>query len=106
MLEVIAALFVLLGAAAFGFIGALGIGSLIGAISGFGSALLVIIGIILLFGAYGLWLGHRWGYWLGIVVACLGIISIATLDVLGFVVGILVLYYLTRKRTKKWFRIN
>jgi hypothetical protein len=110
VLEVIGALFALLGAAAFGlvstYMSAVGISGLISAISGFGSMLLVIIGIILILGAYGLWIGHRWGYWLGVVIACLGVISIAILDAFGFIVGIVVLYYLTRKRVKKWFRIN
>jgi uncharacterized membrane protein (DUF2068 family) len=106
VLEVISALFILLGAAAFGFIGAIGIGSFMGAISGFGSVLLILIGIILLIGAYGMWDGDKWGYWFNVIIACLGILSIAILDVVGFVAGIIVLYYLTRKRVKKWFTVD
>jgi len=102
-LEVIGALFLFIGAGAFGIISTLGLSRVIGAISGFGGTLLVIMGIILLISAYGLWEGHHWGWWLGMIVAVLGVISIGVFDVVGFIIGVLAFWYLTRRNIKKWF---
>ncbi|HIH50085.1 MAG: hypothetical protein ABSE71_00060 [Candidatus Micrarchaeaceae archaeon] len=103
-LYVIGAVFLFLIAGAFGLISSLGLSGVIGAVSGFGSAVLVIAGLVLLVTAFGLWEGHHWGWWLALVVAVLSIISIGVLDVIGFIVGVLSFWYLTRKNIKKWFR--
>lgn len=103
ILEAIAAVFTFLGAAAFSALHLPGIGSIIGIIAGFGSLLLLLIGLALLFSAYGLWSGERWGWWLSMVVAGFLILTIVFLDIPGCIIGILIGYYLTRKGVKKWF---
>lgn len=103
--EVIAAIYVFLGATAFGLVSAFGINAILGAIAGFGSAVLIVVGIVLLFDAYGMFIGTTWAWWLGIIVAGLLIVSVAVLDVAGFAIGIIMAYYLTRPKTKKWFRM-
>ncbi len=103
-LYIIAAIFIFLGAGAFGFVSTLGLGGVVGVIAGFGSFVLVIVGLVLLATAFGLWEGHHWGWWLAMIVAVLSIISIGLFDVIGFVVGVLSFWYLTRKNIRKWFR--
>ncbi len=105
ILEVLGAFFVLLGVAAFSAVHLLGLGSIIGIIAGFGGTLLLICGVILLFSAYGAWSGERWGWWLNMVIAGFLVLSIALLDILGFVIGLVMIYYLTRKYVKKWFML-
>ncbi|SRR5579875_855562 len=70
---------------------------------GFGS-FFVLIGLIELGVAFGFWTGAPWGWWLGIIGAVLDIISILSLNVLGLIIGIVILYYLTRPHVKAWFR--
>jgi len=103
-LYIIGAVFLFFGAGTFGFVSRLGLSSMTSAIAGFGGAVLVVCGIILLIGAYGLWEGHHWGWWLAMIVSVLGIISIGVFDVIGFIVGLISLWYLTRKNVRKWFK--
>jgi hypothetical protein len=53
---------------------------------------------------YGFWTGARWAWWLGLIGALLNIVSIIGANVFGFVIGIVMLYYLTRPHVKMWFR--
>ncbi len=71
-------------------------------IFGFGFVFL-IIGLIEFGVAYGFWTGASWGWWLGILGAVLDIISIITLDIFTFLIGIVIIYYLTRPHVKAWF---
>ena len=73
------------------------------AIFGFGFVF-VIIGLIEFGVAYGYWVGASWGWWLGIIGAALDIISIVTFNFIGFIIGIIMIYYLTRAHVKAWFR--
>ena len=63
----------------------------------------VLIGFIQFAVAYGFWTGASWGWWLGIIGAALNVLSIFTFNVIGFVIGIIFLYYLTRPYVKAWF---
>lgn len=64
VLEIIAAFYAFLGVAAFSTLHLLGLRSIVGIIAGFGGLLLLVMGLILLFSAYGLWSGERWdGGW-------------------------------------------
>ncbi len=75
-------------------------------LSGFGAVVMVVgiivavIGIVI---GYGLWKGMKWAWWLEVIFSALSIISILTLNIIGFIVGIIVLYYMTRKNTKAYF---
>ena len=73
------------------------------AFGGLISGVLAIFGLIGLATAYAFWTGQSWGWWLGIIAAVLDIISIVTLNVINFVIGIIILYYLTRPHVKSWF---
>lgn len=103
-LSILAAVYLLLVAFILGAIGILS--GLVGAIAGFSSNLLIVSAIVLLIFAYGFWDGAPWGWWLGIIVSGILIISVAFLDVLGFVFGLMLVYYLTRPNVKKWFRVS
>jgi len=63
----------------------------------------VVIGLIEFGVAYGFWTGASWGWYLGIIGAILDIISIVTLNVVALIIGIIMLYYLTRPNVKTWF---
>jgi hypothetical protein len=106
VLEIIAAFYVFLGVAAFSSIHLLGISRIVGIVAGFGGTLLLVLGIILLAAAYGLWAGERWGWWLSMVISGFMVLSIALLDIVGFVIGLVLIYYLTRKYVKRWFRLS
>ena len=53
--------------------------------------------------AYAYWTGATWGWWLGIIAAILDILSIFSLNVISLIIGIVMLYYLTRPHVKVWF---
>jgi hypothetical protein len=70
---------------------------------GFG-LVFVVIGLLEFGVAYGFWTGASWAWWLGMIVAVLNILSIVTFDVIGLIVGLIILYYLTRPHVKVWFK--
>jgi hypothetical protein len=103
-LEILAAIYLVLGAAVFGAFGLLS--GFIGAVAGFGSSVLLVWVVILLISAYGFWDATKWGWWLGIAIGGVLILSVVFLDVLGLVVGLMLVYYLTRKNVKDYFKIR
>ena len=105
-LEVTTAVYLILGILAFGIIRLFGIGILLSFITGLGQPLLIIFSIILLISAYGMWKGEHWGQRLGLIVGAFMITTIVLLDLPGLLLGIILIWYLTRKRTKRWFRLN
>lgn len=91
------------------FVGASGVGTLGGSlvsgiVAAFG-AVLIIIALIEFAGAYGFWTGKGWAWWLGIIVAVLDLISIINFPtgIISFLIGIVIIYYLTRPYVKAWF---
>ncbi|MGI0100736.1 MAG: hypothetical protein ACREBH_03420 [Candidatus Micrarchaeaceae archaeon] len=106
ILEIIAAIYVFLGVAAFSSIRLYEISGIVGIIAGFGDIILLVSGIVLLLSAYGFWHGSRWGWWLGIIISGVLILSIALLDIIGLVIGIVLVFYLTRANVKKWFKVS
>jgi hypothetical protein len=72
--------------------------------AGTGIAALLVVFALIQFGVgYGYWVGATWAWWLGIIAAVLDVISIVTLNVFGLIIGIIMLYYLTRPHVKAWF---
>jgi len=71
---------------------------------GAGLAILFVIFALIQFGiAYGFWVGATWAWWLGMIGGVLDIISIVGGNVPGLIIGIIMLYYLTRPHVKMWF---
>ena len=66
--------------------------------------LFVVFALIQFAIGYGFWTGATWAWWLGIIGALLDIVSIVGANVFGFVIGIVMLYYLMRPHVKMWFR--
>ena len=107
VLEVIAAIYLFLGAVSFSVIRHfVGMSNFVRIVAGFGGFVLLVIGLLLLVSAYGLWSGGSWGWWLGIMLSGFLIFSIVFLDIIGLVLGLIMLYYLTRKHIKKWFAVS
>jgi len=71
---------------------------------------LVIIGIFSLLIGYGLWTGKSWAWTVGVIFSILGIIggiiSLATGNtgsIVGLILQVLIIYYLTRPYVKTYF---
>ncbi|MGI0092083.1 MAG: zinc-ribbon domain-containing protein, partial [Nitrososphaerales archaeon] len=75
----------------------------IGSVTGIILILFVILGLIWFVGAYGFWVGANWAWWLGIILAVLSILSIISFNVVGLIIGLIVIYYLTRPHVRAWF---
>jgi len=65
----------------------------------------VIIGLIGLLATYGLWAGRGWARWLAFILAVLNILSIIGGNIVLFIIGIILVYYLTRPHVKTFFGI-
>jgi len=67
----------------------------------------IVAGAIALVNAYGLWKGKNWAWWLALMLALIGAFSSAFAFPLGLVslaVEVLILYYLTRRPVRDYFR--
>ena len=105
ILEGLGGLVLLLGALAVGAGGALFGGPLV-LFGGVIAAALVVIALIAFGVAYSFWTGQSWGWWLGLILGVLQVLSgLVTFPagILGLAIGIIVLYYLTRPHVKAWF---
>ncbi len=111
ILQVIGGIF-WLGASASAFVGA-GMAAMVPVFGWLAGGVLVILGLIALFlgllsffVAYGLWNGRAWAWTLAILFSLLGIImGILSLPggILNILIGIVVIYYLTRPHVKAFF---
>mgnify|MGYP001060485344 CR=1 FL=1 len=121
ILEILSALF-LLGAGALMLVAAGFIGGVVGEIpeapeipglAGLVTGVLIAIGIVMVilgliafFIAYGLWTGKGWAWTLCLIFSIIGlIISILSLPagIISLIIDILILYYLTRPHVKAFF---
>ncbi len=71
---------------------------------------LAVLGIIFLIVGYGLWKGMNWAWWLSVILLALGVIAngLSLLSanisaILPFIIGAIILYYVTRPRVKSYF---
>lgn len=81
-------------------------GFLIGVIGVALEIFLVILSLISFAVAYSFWTGKAWGWWLGIILSGLQIISgLITFPagILSVALGVIILYYMTRPYVKVWF---
>ena len=92
-------IFAAIAFAAGSLISSTGLGSIAAGIGAF----LIIFALISFAVFYGMWTGTKWAWWLGIIVAILDIISIISFNIIGLIIGIIMLYYLTRQHVKVWF---
>ena len=68
---------------------------------------LAIFVIIILISDVGLWFGKKWAYALTFLVALLNLVSFALfVDAVSLIVGILLIYYVTRPLVKDWLQIK
>jgi drug/metabolite transporter (DMT)-like permease len=73
-------------------------------------AVLLILGLISFFVAYGFWTGKRWAWMIGIILAILNIIFGAVNIAIGsysaivsIIFYLIIIFYLTRPHIKAWF---
>lgn len=86
--------------------------SILGGLASVFAAFFVILGLICLVVGYGLWKGMKWAWWLTVILSALGILFglISLLGspisgVISIIVDAIIIYYMTRKATKAYFRV-
>jgi len=66
--------------------------------------MLIIFGFLSLFLAWGIWTGKGWARMVALVIAVLGIVlSFLSFHLIGLVIDIIIVYYLTRPKVKEFF---
>jgi hypothetical protein len=66
--------------------------------------MLIIIGLLSLFLAWGIWMGKGWARMIALVFAILAIIlSLISFHIIGLVIDVIIVYYLTRPNVKQFF---
>ena len=66
--------------------------------------MLIIFGFLSLFLAWGIWTGKGWARMVALVIAALGIVlSFLSFHLIGLVIDIIIVYYLTRPKVKEFF---
>ncbi len=102
-------LLVIGGSAAVGMdaaMGGSGVGAIVGAVTGVLAGILLVFGLINLVVAWGLWTGKGWAWWLTVIGGVLNLLSILALNILGAVIGAIVLWYMFKPHVKEFFGIN
>ncbi|HKM50291.1 MAG TPA: hypothetical protein VJZ75_03845 [Candidatus Bathyarchaeia archaeon] len=65
---------------------------------------LLIIGLVSIVLAWGLWIGKGWARMIALVFAILGIIiNLMSFHVIGIIIDAVIVYYLTRPNVKQFF---
>lgn len=75
--------------------------------------LFTIVGVVSIVIGIGMWKGEPWGWWLAMVLYVLDVIfflfsltaGISLLGIIFLVIGLLLIYYLTRPEVKAWFKM-
>jgi hypothetical protein len=122
ILEIIGGIFALLASATFFLLGALATGiefdmvegapfmmPFLGALATLVGVVFIVVGLVAFVLAYGFWTGKGWAWILGIIFAIIGIVLGAVslvgspASIVGIVLNIVIIYYLTRPHVKEWF---
>jgi hypothetical protein len=87
-----------------------GFSDLLGALSGILGGILIAIGILSLFTAFGVWTGKGWAWTVSLVLAILGLlfgliimIGSAVLEIVWIIVYAIMIYYLYRPNVRSFF---
>ncbi len=109
VLDAIAGLFlVLLGGAFFGYhymMGSFGgpLQSARGLVAGLG-LLFVVVGLVTVFLAWGLWRGATWAWTAALVIAILGLIlHLLSLNIIGLAINVIIIVYLLQSNVRLYF---
>lgn len=71
------------------------------------SAFFIVIGLLALLSAYGLWNGKSWASWMSIILSLLGALTsvfILPAGAVSLAIELLILYYLTRGQVRDYFK--
>jgi uncharacterized membrane protein (DUF2068 family) len=67
----------------------------------------IVIGLMVLLNAYGLWKGKSWAWWMSVALGILGAMSSVFLlptGAISLAIELAILYYLTRGQIRDYFR--
>ncbi len=115
VLEIIAGILMLFGTAGMLFLATLGgkmpgVGIFFGMFALAMAFIFIVLAVLAFVVAYGLWNGRGWAWWLAIILSAISLItnlgSLVTGNpggIVGLVIAIVILYYLTRPHVKRFF---
>ncbi|MEB3788180.1 MAG: DUF2127 domain-containing protein [Desulfurococcales archaeon] len=79
----------------------------LGPLMAFGSTMAIIMGLINLVIAYGLWNGKSWAWWLTVVFAALNaLMSLVSMMIVSLVIAAVIIWYMLRPHVKAFFNIS
>lgn len=73
-----------------------------------GGIVFAVFGVVAAVVSYGLWKGASWAWWIYIILLALGILSSLTalpIGIVGIVINLIIIYYLTRPHVKEYFGV-
>ena len=74
--------------------------------AGLGSGVLLVLSLLYLLVAYGLWNGQTWAWWLAVILAALDlVIALLSLNIASLIIPAIILWYLTRSHVKEYFNL-
>ncbi len=74
--------------------------------AGLGSGVLLVLALLYLLVAYGLWNGQTWAWWLSIILAAIDLVgALLALNIVTLVIAAVILWYLTRGHVKEYFNV-
>ena len=67
---------------------------------------IILFGIISMAVAWGLWTGKKWAWWIEVIFSALSVLSILALNIVGAVIGAVILWYFFKPHVKKYFDVS
>jgi hypothetical protein len=78
-----------------------------GSLGGSYAVVLILFAVLVAVCDIGLWLGSKWSYWLTFLICLIYFASfVLFINVIGLIVGILLIYYVTRPLVKEWLHTH
>ncbi len=79
----------------------------LGPLMAYGSTMAIIMGLINLIIAYGLWNGKSWAWWLTVVFAALNaLMSLVSMMIVSLVIAAVIIWYMLRPHVKAFFGVS
>ncbi len=80
--------------------------ALAGTLFGLLGATSILLGILGLLLAWGLWVGKSWAWWITVILSALNVLSVFKGDIFGALVSAVVLYYIFKPDAKSYCGVN
>lgn len=75
--------------------------------AGVGGSIMVVMGLVNLVIAYGLWSGFSWAWWLTVIFTGLNaLMSLLSLNIIGLIIAAIILWYMMQGHVKGFFNVS